>query len=193
MSKDSHDIFSYMYTNKIGVRQALFWIAWAFVAEKDNNMKFADQIFMKGQKYMAEPKDLLNKRYHQYQRRMTRRFLNATDIEEEEKPSKKPVLGVAPSSSSSSSSIRRGLGALPLAPNNSAINPVPSNSSSMFEIYDESSNAKAPKNKDFAPKWNNLGTENERRKENDGKQNNESWMKQFINTTLLTRYCNRVE
>jgi hypothetical protein len=37
-----------MSTNKIGEKVALFWIAWAFVAEKANNFKLTDQIFQKG-------------------------------------------------------------------------------------------------------------------------------------------------
>jgi hypothetical protein len=42
------DIFTYMSTNKVGERLALFWIAWAYVAEKAQNYKLADQIFQKG-------------------------------------------------------------------------------------------------------------------------------------------------
>jgi hypothetical protein len=42
------DIFTYMSTNKVGERLALYWIAWAYVAEKAQNYKLADQIFQKG-------------------------------------------------------------------------------------------------------------------------------------------------
>ena len=62
------DIFSYMQSNKIGEKVSLFWIAWAFVAERANNFKLTDQIFSKGIKRQAEPKDLLQKRYQQFQR-----------------------------------------------------------------------------------------------------------------------------
>lgn len=41
-----------MQNNKIGERVALFWIAWAYVAEKALNYKLADQIFQKG-KFLA--------------------------------------------------------------------------------------------------------------------------------------------
>jgi len=51
-----------MQSNGIGEKAALFWIAWAFVAEKAGNMKMADQIFQKGTRRLAEPKDMLAKR-----------------------------------------------------------------------------------------------------------------------------------
>jgi hypothetical protein len=37
-----------MQSNGIGTRVSLFWIAWAFVAEKALNFKLTDQIFQKG-------------------------------------------------------------------------------------------------------------------------------------------------
>ena len=42
------EIFSYMNTERVGEKLALFWIAWAYVAEKAQNYKLADQIFSKG-------------------------------------------------------------------------------------------------------------------------------------------------
>ena len=48
------EIFSFMQSNKIGEKVSLFWIAWAFVAEKLENFKLTDQIFQKGlKKYVA--------------------------------------------------------------------------------------------------------------------------------------------
>eukprot|EP01031_Cornospumella_fuschlensis_P026135 gene26135-31558_t len=75
--RDQAETFSFMYTNKIGERLSLFYVAWAFVAEKDANMKAADTIFQKGIKRLAEPKDILVKRYHQFQRRLARQFINS--------------------------------------------------------------------------------------------------------------------
>ena len=162
VSSDSNDIFTYMYTNKIGVRHALFWIAWAFVSEKVGNMKFADQIYLKGQKYLAEPKDLLSKRYHQFQRRMTRKFLNNEDIEKlpsvpEKRPSEKPQ--------------RKGLSVISdrpvLAPSSSSggdSKKEKSGSSGNFQIFSDSNNENSvPAVKES---WKNLGKESERRKEN---------------------------
>ena len=73
------DIFTFMNSNKIGDRVSLFWIAWAFVAEKAGNHKLTDQIFQKGIKKMAEPKDILQKRYQQFQRRLARHYLNLAE------------------------------------------------------------------------------------------------------------------
>eukprot|EP01041_Mallomonas_annulata_P000315 gene315-573_t len=78
MVRTPGEIFSYMNSNKIGIQLSLFWIAWAFVAEKLGNYKLTDQIFQKGIKRKAEPVDILSKRYQQFQRRMARHYLNAT-------------------------------------------------------------------------------------------------------------------
>lgn len=42
------EIFAFMQANKIGERVSLFWIAWAYVAERALNFKLTDQIFQKG-------------------------------------------------------------------------------------------------------------------------------------------------
>jgi hypothetical protein len=161
VSSDSNDIFTYMYTNKIGVRHALFWIAWAFVAEKVGNMKFADQIYLKGQKYLAEPKDLLSKRYHQFQRRMTRKFLNNEDID---------TLPSVPEKRSDRPPQRKGLSVISDKPVN-----IPSHDSKKekavtsngnFQIFTDNGGANENNPKPVKESWNNLGKESERRKEN---------------------------
>ena len=58
MVRTPGEIFSYMNSNKIGDKTALFWIAWAFVAEKLENFNLTDQIFQKGIKKNAEPKEV---------------------------------------------------------------------------------------------------------------------------------------
>lgn len=68
-----------MNSNKIGEKVSLFWIAWGFVAEKAENFKLADQIYQKGIKRLAEPKDVLKERYRHFQRRMARHFLNQAE------------------------------------------------------------------------------------------------------------------
>jgi len=70
MVRTPGEVFSFMQSNKIGERVALFWVAWAFVAEKAENFKLTDQIFQKGIRKNAEPKDLIAKRYKHFQRRM---------------------------------------------------------------------------------------------------------------------------
>ena len=48
MVRTPGEIFSFMQANKIGEKVSLFWVAWAFVAEKTENFKLTDQIFQKG-------------------------------------------------------------------------------------------------------------------------------------------------
>ena len=57
---------------------ALFWLAWAFVCEKQLNFQRADQLFNLGLRCHAEPKKVLTQRYQQFRRRMARRFLDTT-------------------------------------------------------------------------------------------------------------------
>lgn len=59
MVRTPNDVFSFMNSNKIGDKVALYWIAWAFVAEKSENFKLTDQIFQKGIRHLAEPRDIL--------------------------------------------------------------------------------------------------------------------------------------
>lgn len=98
-TKDPAQVFKYLYSQKVGVQTALFWIAWAYVAEKDNDFPFAEKIFQKGIKKNAQPQQTLKVRYKQFQRRMSRHWLNLSQRndhldEEEEAPSRpRTVLG----------------------------------------------------------------------------------------------------
>jgi hypothetical protein len=101
------EIFSYMQSNKIGAKLSLFWIAWAFVTEKLENFKLTDQIFQKGISKQAEPKDVLQKRYQQFQRRMARHYLNLTaDAEDAHRQSETQPAGRGALSSLSASQAR---------------------------------------------------------------------------------------
>ena len=51
MVKVPGEVFSHMNTQLIGQKTALFWIAWAYVAERAQNYKLADQIFQKGEDF----------------------------------------------------------------------------------------------------------------------------------------------
>ena len=82
--RTSGEIFSYMQSNKIGTKLSLFWIAWAFITEKLENYKLTDQIFQKGIKKNAEPKDILHKRYQQFQRRLARHYINLEEKRQQE-------------------------------------------------------------------------------------------------------------
>ena len=162
------DIFTFMNSNKIGDRVSLFWIAWAFVAEKAGNHKLTDQIFQKGIKKMAEPKDILQKRYQQFQRRLARHYLNLAengelDNESDNTSAAKNVLSVRSSGhsgaqSQSNQTLSR------VAVNKPATH---STSNSTFNIFNDSSN----QNNNLLPEnsqWKTLGSENQRKKENEG-------------------------
>ncbi|KUF93838.1 1-phosphatidylinositol 3-phosphate 5-kinase [Phytophthora nicotianae] len=88
------DIFKYLYQNKIGERVSLFYIGWAYVLETMANYPQAHKIYLKaGQKYVhlrlhsgvlsyienAEPQDLLERKYKEFQRRMSRQWLRMTE------------------------------------------------------------------------------------------------------------------
>jgi hypothetical protein len=93
MVSDPNDVFSFMQSNNVGTKLALYWIAWAFIAEKGQNYQFADRIFQNGQNMNAEPKSLLSQRYQQFQRRVTRKYLTAMENGEtfDPLPSSKPA------------------------------------------------------------------------------------------------------
>eukprot|EP01035_Chromulina_nebulosa_P029665 gene29665-39339_t len=183
------EIFSFMSTNKIGEKVALFWIAWAFVAEKANNFKLTDQIFQKGIRRLAEPKDLLQKRYQQFQRRLARHYLNSDQSDESavtqaivsdpesNKDKERKALSALTSGQTSSSRVRSSSNAS--AANTSAIATNALSSSSRqskntaapapFKIFSSvDSNDSSSVTSSTAGSWKNLGTENERNRENSG-------------------------
>ena len=77
-TKDPGQVFKYLHSQKIGGHVAIFWIAWAFVAEKESDFPFAEQIFKKGISRKAEPLQMLKLRHQQFQRRMSRHWLNSS-------------------------------------------------------------------------------------------------------------------
>jgi hypothetical protein len=82
-----NEIFQYLYQQKIGAEMATFWIAWGFVAEKQGEYTFANDVYSKGIRKQAKPVELLNRRYRQFQRRMTRHWLDATQTPEDDENS----------------------------------------------------------------------------------------------------------
>lgn len=61
---------------------ALFWVAWAWLAEKRGDYSFCEKIFQKAKRVGAEPKKFLVEREKQFLRRMSRHWLNTTKNEE---------------------------------------------------------------------------------------------------------------
>lgn len=72
------DIFKYLYQNKIGERVSLFYIGWAYVLETLANYPQAHKVYLKASQKNAEPKDLLERKYKEFQRRMSRQWLKMT-------------------------------------------------------------------------------------------------------------------
>ena len=70
------DVFKYLHQHKIGSRVALFWVAWAWVAESKGEFAFAEKVFTKGINKGAHPASTLQQRHKQFQRRMNRRLIN---------------------------------------------------------------------------------------------------------------------
>ncbi|KAG6967391.1 hypothetical protein JG687_00004292 [Phytophthora cactorum] len=73
------DIFKYLYQNKIGERVSLFYIGWAYVLETMANYPQAHKIYLKAGQKNAEPQDLLERKYKEFQRRMSRQWLRMTE------------------------------------------------------------------------------------------------------------------
>jgi hypothetical protein len=65
----------FLHKRRIGTGLALFWCAWAFVAEKAGNFSLADRLYTKGLEVQAAPLELLAARRQQFQRRMSRHWL----------------------------------------------------------------------------------------------------------------------
>ena len=77
-TKEPGQVFKYLHQQRVGQKTALFWVAWAFVAEKGGDFPFAEHIYKKGISKDAQPMNLLKMRHKQFQRRMTRYWLNSS-------------------------------------------------------------------------------------------------------------------
>ena len=77
------EVFKLMSKIKVGTLTALFWVAWAWVAEKAQDFQFTEKIFQKALSVGAEPKKFLEERQKQFLRRMSRHWLNASQANEE--------------------------------------------------------------------------------------------------------------
>eukprot|EP00586_Coscinodiscus_wailesii_P019822 CAMPEP_0172517578 /NCGR_PEP_ID=MMETSP1066-20121228/286246_1 /TAXON_ID=671091 /ORGANISM="Coscinodiscus wailesii, Strain CCMP2513" /LENGTH=1458 /DNA_ID=CAMNT_0013299657 /DNA_START=234 /DNA_END=4610 /DNA_ORIENTATION=+ len=71
------DIFKFLHQKKVGSKTALFWVAWAWVAEKAGDYSFAEKVFLKAKDKGAKPTKLLEERHIHFQRRMSRHWLNS--------------------------------------------------------------------------------------------------------------------
>lgn len=82
------DVFKFLHQHRIGSTVALFWIAWAWVAETNGDFGFAEKVFLKGINKDAQPIKMLKTRHKQFQRRMSRHWLKNhttnTDTQQED-------------------------------------------------------------------------------------------------------------
>ena len=77
-TKEPGQVFKYLHQQRVGQKTALFWVAWAFVAEKGGDFPFAEHIYKKGISKDAQPMNMLQMRHKQFQRRMSRHWLNSS-------------------------------------------------------------------------------------------------------------------
>lgn len=82
-TKEPGQVFKYLHQQKVGCETALFWVAWAYVAEKENDYPFAEQIYKKGLSKNAQPMNILKVRHKQFQRRMSRHWLNSSQANDQ--------------------------------------------------------------------------------------------------------------
>jgi hypothetical protein len=84
------DVFKYLHSQHVGTTTALFWIAWAWVAENKGDYAFAEKVYLKGLAREAAPLKLLQQRHKQFQRRMSRHWLNTSQQQDEQDPETAP-------------------------------------------------------------------------------------------------------
>ena len=89
------DVFKFLHQHKVGTKVALFWTAWAWVAEQKADFTFAEKLFVKGISKEAQPLKLLEQRHKLFQARMSRHWLNQTEEDEldDEEGSGRAALG----------------------------------------------------------------------------------------------------
>mmetsp|Transcript_22024 Transcript_22024/g.48004 ORF Transcript_22024/g.48004 Transcript_22024/m.48004 type:complete len:1418 (-) Transcript_22024:222-4475(-) len=76
------DIFKFLHKRGVGGKSALFWIAWAWVAEKADDYRFAEKIYVRAITKKAQPTKMLEDRHKQFQRRMSRHWLNTSTLDQ---------------------------------------------------------------------------------------------------------------
>ena len=69
------DVFKHLHHHKVGSKVALFWMAWAWVAESKGDFEFANKVFLRGIAKNAMPLDKLKQRHKQFQRRFAKHLL----------------------------------------------------------------------------------------------------------------------
>lgn len=83
-TSNPHEQFKLYHKHKIGEHVAIFWLAWAWLAENDKDYAFAEKIFNKALQKGVKPTKVVQERHKQFLRRMSRHWLNQQQQEEQE-------------------------------------------------------------------------------------------------------------
>ncbi|KAF0695023.1 Aste57867_14123 [Aphanomyces stellatus] len=84
------EIFQFLHKSKIGDKLALFYIAWAFLSEKRGKIKDAETIYNRGFLKKAEPLDVLQKKYDEFNRRASQKWLHSAEDADHSDPYQAP-------------------------------------------------------------------------------------------------------
>lgn len=68
-SEQKEALFSFYYTNNVGILTSIFWTSWAFVLEKHYDHKAAKLVYNEALKTNAQPRDVIIERYNDFQHR----------------------------------------------------------------------------------------------------------------------------
>jgi hypothetical protein len=84
-SENTLEQFEQLYRIKVGVKTAMLWMTWAWVAEKKGEYKLAETIFRKALEKKVEPVNVVVERFDQFRRRMDRRNTESISIRKDVK------------------------------------------------------------------------------------------------------------
>ena len=78
------DVFKLLHQHDVGSEVSLFYMSWAWVAELKGDYAFCEKIYKKGLAKEATPLKLLQQRHKQFQRRMSRHWLNNSSLQQDD-------------------------------------------------------------------------------------------------------------
>ncbi len=65
--------FQHLYKKKVGVCTGMFWMAWAWIAEKKGEVQLTETIFRKALERKIEPVKVVRQRFHAFRKRLDRK------------------------------------------------------------------------------------------------------------------------
>ena len=192
LSRDSLQIFDFMYNHKIGYELALFWRGWAIIAENQNRFDLVDQIFQKAKQVNAAPIKDINHAYEAFLKRMKKKISNQNEEvmnalhnnSYSHQPNRATLGQIAknPTSHRFDSSKPRGFG------QQIAHKQHGGDKNKSFGIYcDEENNENDARLPLVSNGWRALGSEYNRKKENDGVPT--TWNQQGFGAAQTVLFC----